>query len=113
MARCGRNVGPTRYDVRISSFAAAIIRKEGRRMDNHESLRPGLLPDGAGSGGPPHADLEWAQYVAWADREAAAGRGPEPEPWDPEPEDPDLAALVPGGHVPSAPARPLFAEDGV
>ncbi len=70
-------------------------------MEDHESCRPGFLTDGAVD-----ADPEWAAYVAWADREAAAGRVPEPgpwavdewEPWDPELDDP--------GHPPLArPAR--------
>src|SRR5579863_190255 len=115
---CRWNVGPARYDVRISSLPAAITRKEGWRMSNLDDrgpLRPGVVPGDAGDcaqvemGG----DREWAQYTAWLDREAAAGReaGPwtadEGEPWDPEPDDPDLAGLVPAGT-----GRPLFAEDG-
>jgi hypothetical protein len=85
--------------------------------DNHGTPRPGLLPGGASD-----ADLEWAQYVAWVDREAAAGRGPEPEPWasdewepwDPEPWDPipagpALAGPIPASSVPagSVPAGPV------
>ena len=77
------------------------------------SPRPGLPPEMAAS-----ADLEWAQYVAWLDREAAAGREPgpwasddeepwEPGPWDLVPDDPDLA-----GRVPAGPGRPLFAQEG-
>ena len=84
-------------------------------LDDRGPLRPGVVPGDAGDcaqvemGG----DREWAQYTAWLDREAAAGReaGPwtadEGEPWDPEPDDPDLAGLVPSGT-----GRPLFAEDG-
>ncbi len=34
--------------------------------------RPALLPDRTDAG-QADADVEWAQYVAWADREAAAG----------------------------------------
>lgn len=46
-------------------------------------------------------DMEWAEYVAWLDREADAGRAPEPgpwvscdaEPWGPEPEGTDFTGL--------------------
>ncbi len=70
--------------------------------DTHGPVRPGPPPHAVDDG-----DVEWAEYVAWRDREAAAGRDPAPEasarcdaePWDPEPEERDL-----GG--------PLFAEDG-
>src|SRR3984957_16445798 len=90
---CRRNVGPSRYDVRISSLSAAIAREEGQRMSNPDDYgpaRPGLLPDGARDAGLRDADrdaglrdadLEWAEYVAWLDRECAAGRDPEPESW--------------------------------
>jgi hypothetical protein len=129
------NVGHARYDVRISSLLAAIIRKEGRRMnddENHGPARRGLLPNSVG-GDLRDADPEWAEYVAWADREAAAGRVPEPEPWafgdeepwdplpwDPDPDDPDPATPTPSpspSPSPAAPAtggpgRALFAEDG-
>ena len=86
-------------------------------MDNCWSSRPGPLPDAVG--GPPDVagdgDVEWAQYTTWLDREAAAGRDPEPgpweaderEPWDPEPGDPVLTGPAPDGQ-----ARPLFAVDG-
>jgi hypothetical protein len=76
--------------------------------DNHGTPLPGLLPGCAVD-----ADAEWAQYVAWLDREAAAGREPEPwpgeeaEPWDKGPADPDLDDQVPAG-----PRRPMFAQDG-
>ncbi len=107
---------------------------------DHGPARPGLLPDGAAGRDLEDADPEWAQYVAWADREAAAGRVPEPEPWviddveswdleawdqepwDPEAWYPDLAVAVPpepvpagpvpAGPVPAGPGRPLFAEGG-
>ena len=84
--------------------------------------------DGAGAGGQVAADPEWAEYVAWADREAAAGRVPEPDPWvldDGEPWDPELDVPEPApdspppGPVPGWPGRPvgttppLFAQDGV
>jgi Domain of unknown function (DUF222) len=86
-------------------------------MDSYWSSRPGPLPDA--DGGPQDVagdgDVEWAQYVAWLDREAAAGRNPEPgpweaderEPWDPEPGELDLVGAVPDG-----PVRPLFTEGG-
>src|ERR1700722_19353792 len=88
-------------------------------MDSYESSRPGPPPRVAGD-----EDLEWAEYVAWADREVAAGRGPEPwaldedEPWDPEPDDLDLtwpgtADPVPPGLAAAGPGRPLFGEEGV
>jgi Domain of unknown function (DUF222) len=83
-------------------------------MDKPAPHRRGPLPDGAGG---PAPDPEWAQYVAWLDREIAAGRDPgdapgacaaegwdpdDLEPWDPEPDDPELAG----------PAGPAFAQDG-
>ncbi len=77
-------------------------------MDHQGSSRPGPRPGVAAD-----PDMEWTEYVAWLDREAAAGREPEPwpdeeaEPWDPEPGVPDL-----DGRVPAGPWRPLFAEDG-
>jgi hypothetical protein len=85
--------------------------------DAHGSPRPGRLPDSAGGGDPQDADTEWAQYVAWLDREAAAGRDPEPESWDAEPDDRDVAGPAPAGHgptssAPAGPGRPLFAEEG-
>jgi hypothetical protein len=93
--------------------------------DYHVAPRPGLLPCGAGN-----ADLEWAQYVAWLDREAAAGRVPEPGPWaadeadpwdadlwdaepdDPEPDDPEFTGPSAASPGPDDPGRPLFAVDG-
>ena len=91
--------------------------------DDHESARPGLLPDGTVGRGLDDADPEWAEYVAWADREAAAGRVPEPEPWvvwepwDPESDDPGAAssayaASESAGSPGDGPERSLFAEDG-
>jgi len=82
-------------------------------MDNHGSSRPGPLPKVAAD-----PDTEWAEYVAWLDREAAAGREPEPwpgeeaEPWDPEPYDPEPRDPDLDGQVPGGPGRPLFAEGG-
>src|SRR5579863_3134045 len=51
-------------------------------------------------------DPEWTEYVAWVDREIAAGRAqvPGPEVWDPE-------AWAPGDPVPIAPVRPRFGQD--
>jgi hypothetical protein len=99
--------------------------------EDHGPTRPGLLPAGAAGRDLEGADPEWAQYTAWSDREAAAGRVPEPDPWvlddleswDPEPWDPESASPAPAGPaagaVPwaSGPAaghlgRPLFAQDG-
>jgi hypothetical protein len=86
-------------------------------LDDRGPFRPGVVPGDAGDGARVEmgGDREWAEYTAWLDREAAAGRESEPEPWllddvepwDPEPDDPDLAGLMPGGAE-----RPLFAEDG-
>ena len=90
-------------------------------LGDHGASRSGPLPGDAAD-----ADVEWAQYVAWADREAAAGRVPEPEPWvldewepwdfgpgDPDlaPGSPDLAEVEPAGPVPAGP-KPMFAGDG-
>jgi Domain of unknown function (DUF222) len=106
------------------------------RHDNDGAPRPGL-PPGSAAG----ADLKWAaQYLAWLDREAAAGRRPEPrswaadewEPWDPEPDDPEpddpepddpepddpgaggsaFGGPAPANPAPSGPGRPLFAANG-
>jgi Domain of unknown function (DUF222) len=51
-------------------------------------------------------DPEWTAYVAWVDREIAAGRAQEPGPeiWDPE-------AWAPGDPAPIAPVRPRFGQD--
>ena len=86
-------------------------------MDNHHSYYPGPRPDGA-----PDPDPEWAEYVAWADQEAAAGRGPEPGPGvldDGEPS--DAGAVIParfwqGEAADELPPSPLLAgltEDAV
>jgi hypothetical protein len=95
-------------------------------MENHDTSglpRSGLPPEVAADG-----DVEWAQYAAWLDREAVAGREPgpwasddeepwEPGPWDLVPDDPDLAGPVPAGPAPAGPVpgglgRSLFAQDG-
>jgi hypothetical protein len=46
-------------------------------------------------------DAEWAEYQAWVDREVAAGRGPEPEIWEPDP---------PGGWSWEEPVPPRFGQ---
>jgi hypothetical protein len=88
-------------------------------MDNLGSPRSGPPPALVGD-----ADLEWAEYAAWVDREVAAGREPGSgtwatmeEPWGLEPEDSDFTGPVSAGPVSAGPAsagrvRPLFAEDG-
>ena len=110
-------------------------------LDDRGPFHPDLMPDAAVDGGLQDADQEWAQYMAWADREAAAGREPEPEPWfledvepwDLEPWDGEPCDLESAGPVPAGPAagvprpagapgasdpaarglgRPLFAQDG-
>lgn len=104
-------------------------------MEHHDIRGPlpsGPLPSECAA----DVDAEWAEYVAWLDREAAAGREPGPmfesdpvlepggipgvvplgdtDPWTPEPSpawasyDPDLDPPQP---VAAGPA--LFAEDGV
>jgi hypothetical protein len=75
------NVGLDRYHVRIGSLPAAITRKEGRRMSNLDDrgpFRPGVVPGDAGDGARVEmgADRERAEYMAWLDRGAAAGREP-------------------------------------
>ena len=68
---------------------------------------------------PGDADPEWAQYVAWADREAAAGRVPSPSPGIPGTgsrgrRSRTARSLRPGlaGRCAAGPERPLFAEGG-
>ena len=64
-------------------------------LGNNGPLRPGPRPGGAGRGDVQDADVEWTEYVAWLDREAAVGR--EPEPWpsgDDERWDPELEASI-------------------
>lgn len=54
-------------------------------MDEHELPGSGPLPEGAGSRPDPGAaaDPEWDEYVAWREREIAAGRDEEPPaPWE-------------------------------
>jgi hypothetical protein len=86
-------------------------------MDEQEPLDVSPPPD-ASPAPHPHAgpvagpvadvdpDPEWAEYLAWRDREAAAGRDQEPEPeiWEPE-------AWAPGDPAPVVPARPRFGQD--
>ncbi len=64
-------------------MAAAIIREEGGAWVSLRTTGPAPAagPDGAVDRDLEDADPEWAQYVAWADREAAAAQVPEPEPW--------------------------------
>jgi hypothetical protein len=108
-------------------------------MDNSRSRRPGPPPG-------PHSepasepasdpDPEWTEYLAWQDREVAAGRDPDPEldpdpethpepdpePWPPDIEEPwDPGAAVPprfwqGEAADELPPSPLLAgltEDAV
>jgi len=80
-----------------------IIREEGRRVGNPQQSCIGPLPGGAAD-----PDPEWAEYVAWLDREIAAGRDTQPEtwaaeagePWDPESIGPESAN----------PVRPRFGQ---
>jgi hypothetical protein len=95
--------------------------------DDHGPARPVLRQDSVADRALVDADPEWAAYVAWADREASAGRVPEPEPWvlddvEPwdlesrdleswdleswgsEPDGPGRADPVPAGPVPAGPA---------
>ena len=72
--------------------------------DDDRSFRPDLQPDAVGD-----VDAEWAEYTAWLDREAAAGR--EPEPWDAGDDEP-LDVPEPDDQGFAVPGRPLFAEDG-
>jgi hypothetical protein len=65
--------------------------ERGRNVNEYEQLRPDSLPvDSSDVAAPDLGDLdeEWAEYVAWLDRESEAGRpvGPvEPESCDQEP----------------------------
>ena len=82
-------------------------------MDEQEPPDVSPPPD-AGPAPRPHVgpaadvdpDPEWAEYLAWRDREAAAGRDQEPGPeiWDPE-------AWAPGDPAPVVPVRPRFGQD--
>jgi Domain of unknown function (DUF222) len=76
-------------------------------MGQHEKTSgSGPLPEGAAAS----LDPEWDEYLAWRDREIAAGRDPEPETWVPgawDDEAPDRLDPEPTG-----PARPLFSQDG-
>ena len=88
-------------------------------MDNPYPHCPGPLPDGA-----PDPDPVWTEYVAWLDREAAAGRDPDSEPWPPEEEeplDPDPGAEAPArfwqgeaaDELPPGPQLARLTEDAV
>jgi hypothetical protein len=64
-----------------------IVWKEGRYMDERELLGPDPMPENVGGGGLPGPgfapDPEWDAYVAWREREIAAGRDEKPpEPWE-------------------------------
>jgi hypothetical protein len=56
-----------------------MVREEGRSVNDYEQPRPGPLPSSD-----PDPDPEWAEHVAWLDREIAAGRDREAGLWDPE-----------------------------
>jgi len=68
-----------------------IFRKEGRYVDESELPGSGPTPESEGglqsAGGLPDPtfapDPEWDAYLAWREREIAAGRGEEPpDPWE-------------------------------
>jgi hypothetical protein len=63
-----------------------ITRKEGRYMDERELPGSDPTPEDMGGGLPDPGfapDPEWDAYVAWREREIAAGRGEKPpEPWE-------------------------------
>jgi hypothetical protein len=62
-----------------------IVWKEGRYMDERELPGPDPMPENVGGGGRPGfaPDPEWDAYVAWREREIAAGRDEKPpEPWE-------------------------------
>jgi hypothetical protein len=64
-----------------------ITWKEGRYMDERELPGSDPTPENMGDGGVPDPGLapdpEWDEYVAWRDREIAAGRDDKPpEPWE-------------------------------
>ena len=78
-------------------------------MNEYEQLRPASLPPGGSAVAlpdPGDLDEEWAEYLAWLDRESAAGRPVGPfEPAEPESCDQgpwDAASL----------SRPGFGQDG-
>jgi hypothetical protein len=87
------NVSGDRYYVRVGKIPVMIIRKEGRFMDEREL--PGSDPVPESTEGLPDPrfgpdvqglpDPEWDAYLAWREREIAAGRDEEPpEPWEVE-----------------------------
>jgi hypothetical protein len=64
-----------------------IFWKEGRYMDERELPGSDPTPENMGVGGLPDPDFgpdpEWDAYVAWREREIAAGRDEKPpEPWE-------------------------------
>jgi hypothetical protein len=84
-------------------------------VDKSESCCPRPLPDG-----PQDPDTEWAEYVAWMDRESAAGRDAAPPVWESELQESEAwehglsepGAGEPGDSEPAEPARPLFGQGG-
>ncbi len=89
--------------------------------DNHGPFRPAVRPSDADDGGARSemgADQEWAEYVAWLDREATAGREPEPwpldeaEPWDLASWDLAPANSTAAGAVPAGPTTPVPTSSG-
>ncbi|HEX9040239.1 MAG TPA: DUF222 domain-containing protein [Trebonia sp.] len=86
-------------------------------MDSSYSRRPGPPPEHLTD-----PDPEWTEYLAWKEREVAAGRDPDTEPWPPAMEEPsDPGAEVParfwqGEAADELPPGPLLAgltEDAV
>jgi len=80
-------------------------------MGQSDPLRAGPPPDAspapdAATAPQVDPDPEWTEYVAWLDREAAAGRSQEPDPeiWEP-------GAWAPGDPVPVATVLPRFGQD--
>jgi Domain of unknown function (DUF222) len=69
-------------------FHTMIIRKEGRYMNEREQPRSDPAPENMGGDLPDPRfgpDPEWDAYVAWREREIAAGRVEKPpEPWEVE-----------------------------
>ena len=98
-------------------------------MDESGPHRASPLPDSSAA---PDQDPEWAEYVAWLDRQTAAGRdsvpatrateawAPQaPDPDDPDPDDPDPDNLEPydpepafahGGEADLLPPGPVLAQ---
>ena len=77
-------------------------------MNEYEQLRPASLPPGGSAlalPDPGDLDEEWAEYVAWLDRESAAGRPVGPF----EPAEPESCDQGPWG---ASLWRPGFGQDG-